>query len=29
MLRLLGFLMIFEEKNHIFKKLFSNEMVWS
>jgi hypothetical protein len=29
MLRLLGVLMIFGEKIHFFKNLFSNEMVWS
>jgi hypothetical protein len=29
MLRLLGVLMIFEEKNHFFKNFFLNEMVWS
>jgi hypothetical protein len=28
-LRLLGVLMIFEEKNHFFKNFFSNKMVWS
>jgi hypothetical protein len=28
-LRLLGFLMIFMEKNHFFKNFFSNKMVWS